>query len=136
MYYIFRFKNCGCAKGIFMKIGIFCDDMTCINIDSLDVIINASQYDVDALISIADESTFSTWAAKHKKPFSVVSIDWDNLNAPNANVKINKFGKKYNANAASYRNQIFSETCDKCIIITKIPNRDTKYITDIFSNRS
>jgi hypothetical protein len=49
------------------------------------------------------------WAIEHNIPVIPFPADWDNINVPNAIVKINSNGKSYNARAGFDRNQAMAE---------------------------
>lgn len=49
------------------------------------------------------------WAIEHNIPVIPFPANWDNIDAPNAIVKINSNGKPYNARAGFDRNQAMAE---------------------------
>ncbi len=64
--------------------------------DKISCIVSGGARGVD---SIAED-----WADKNNIDKKIFEAEWDNINAPNAVIKINKYGKKYNANAGFERN--------------------------------
>ena len=57
------------------------------------------------------------WAKENKVKFKEFPADWNNINAPDALVKENKWGKKFNARAGFDRNQKMAEYADALIAI-------------------
>jgi hypothetical protein len=45
------------------------------------------------------------WAKENEVPVKPFPAEWDNLKAEGARIKVNKWGKKYNANAGHDRNE-------------------------------
>lgn len=68
------------------------------------------------------------WARDHNVPCKVFKADWNNLRAPGAVVKTNKWRKKYNANAGFQRNQDIVDYAEAVIAIQ--PNGPTSGTQD------
>jgi len=49
------------------------------------------------------------WAIENEIPIVPFPADWDNIDTPNAIVKVNSHGKSYNARAGFDRNQLMAE---------------------------
>lgn len=52
------------------------------------------------------------YAQAHGYRFIVYKAEWDNLDAPGAFIRTNRYGKKYNANAGFHRNTTIVEKSD------------------------
>lgn len=57
------------------------------------------------------------WAHMFGLPFKKFDPDWDNLTTPGARIKVNKFGKKYNAQAGHDRNSLMADYADELLAI-------------------
>jgi len=57
------------------------------------------------------------WANENGIPIDLNIPDWENINVPGAVVKINKWGKPYNARAGHMRNAIMADKADYLIAI-------------------
>lgn len=57
------------------------------------------------------------WAEKNGIPVKQFRANWDNVMAPNAVVRVNRYGKKYNALAGYWRNQQMAEYADALVAI-------------------
>lgn len=57
------------------------------------------------------------WATQNSIPVKYFPADWDSINLPGAVIRINKFGKKYNAAAGSIRNGEMAAYADALILI-------------------
>lgn len=60
--------------------------------------------------------------------------DWDNLNAPNAIIKINSKGYKYNARAGMDRNREMALLADACVIFMVGESPGSKGMYNICNN--
>lgn len=56
------------------------------------------------------------WAEAMSLDVLKMPADWDNLEAPNARIKKNRYGKLYNANAGHDRNKDMAHAAD-CVIV-------------------
>ena len=52
--------------------------------------------------------------------------DWDDISVPNARVKVNKFGKEYNAAAGMTRNHLMGDTATHLIAFHDLISRGTQ----------
>ena len=68
------------------------------------------------------------WAKSKGIPVEEYDADWDNLHAPGARIKTNKWGKKYNANAGHDRNTTIVKRAEAVIAIQ--PNGPTSGTQD------
>ena len=59
------------------------------------------------------------WAKAHDIPIKYFPADWDNIEHSKAIVKINKYGKKYNAIAGMLRNEEMAMYANALIAIIK-----------------
>lgn len=57
------------------------------------------------------------WADERGIPVIPCEPDWDNLMAPGARIKVNSYGKKYNANAGHTRNRYMAKIGDCLLLI-------------------
>jgi len=74
------------------------------------------------------DSLAERWARDHNVPCKVFEADWNNLRAPGAVIKVNKWRKKYNANAGFQRNQNIVDYAEAVIAIQ--PNGPTSGTQD------
>lgn len=74
------------------------------------------------------DSLAEQWARDHNVPCKVFKADWDNLRAPGAVIKVNKWRKKYNANAGFARNSDIVAYAEAVIAIQ--PNGPTSGTQD------
>jgi hypothetical protein len=74
------------------------------------------------------DSLAERWARDHNIPCKVFKADWNNLRAPGAVIKVNKWRKKYNANAGFARNQDIVDYAEAVIAIQ--PNGPTSGTQD------
>lgn len=67
------------------------------------------------------DSSAREWAKANKIPIKEFPAQWDKLDAPGAIIKVNKFGRQYNANAGFDRNfdmlKYTWEDCDGLIVV-------------------
>lgn len=56
--------------------------------------------------------------------------EWDNLDAKPCYVKINSYGKRYNAMAGKNRNKLMADNCDAAIIFWDGRSSGTKHMID------
>jgi hypothetical protein len=82
--------------------------------------VNISKFEITEIVSGkargADELG-EQWATENGVPIKPFAANWNNLTQPGAVIKINKWDKKYNANAGFYRNQKMAEYADALIAI-------------------
>ena len=93
--------------------------------------IEQSGFDVTEVVSGGArgvDSLAERWASDHGVPCKVFKADWDNLRAPGAVIKTNKWRKKYNANAGFQRNQDIVNYAEAVIAIQ--PNGPTSGTQD------
>lgn len=57
------------------------------------------------------------WARSHKIRVKPFPAKWNDLDQPGAVVKVNKWGKKYNANAGFFRNEEMAKYADALIAV-------------------
>ena len=55
------------------------------------------------------------YAIKHKLGYQEYRPDWNNVSYPEARIKINKYGKEYNADAGFRRNSIIVKEADMLV---------------------
>jgi hypothetical protein len=93
--------------------------------------VEQSGFDVTEVVSGGAkgvDSLAERWARDHNIPCKVFKADWDNLRAPGAVIKVNKWRKKYNANAGFQRNQDIVDYAEAVIAIQ--PNGPTSGTQD------
>lgn len=56
------------------------------------------------------------WAKKHDIPYKEFPANWNDLSHPEAIIKINKYGKKYDASAGPRRNEEMAKYADAVIL--------------------
>jgi glycerophosphoryl diester phosphodiesterase len=69
------------------------------------------------------DSLGETWAKLNDIPVKLFKADWNNLKQPGAVIKVNQWGKKYNANAGLQRNEQMAQYADALIAVQ--PNGPT-----------
>ena len=57
------------------------------------------------------------WAQTNNIPIHREPADWKNLTVPNARIKTNSYGEKYNANAGHQRNNKMALMCDVVVAV-------------------
>lgn len=57
------------------------------------------------------------WARKHNIPIKPFPAKWDDLSHPNARIKINRYGRKYDANAGHRRNREMAQYADALVAV-------------------
>lgn len=57
------------------------------------------------------------WAKENTVPVNPFPADWDNITHPDAVIKTNRYGKKYDAKAGHRRNKQMAEYADALIVI-------------------
>lgn len=68
------------------------------------------------------------WAEENDVPYQVFEADWNDIKAEGAVIKVNKWNKKYNANAGFQRNSEMVEIAE--VVIALQPNGPTPGTTD------
>jgi hypothetical protein len=71
------------------------------------------------------DSLGEQWALENKIPVNPFPAEWNDLDVPNALVRTNKWGKKYNARAGFQRNESMAEHGDVLIAIWDGKSRGT-----------
>lgn len=66
------------------------------------------------------------WALENNIPVAPFPAEWDDISAPDAKIKINKWGKQYNALAGFQRNERMAEYADVLIAIWDGKSHGTK----------
>jgi len=66
------------------------------------------------------------WAEERRLPVSYFRPKWDDLEAPGAVIKVNSYGKQYNARAGHDRNEEMAKHADALIAIWDGKSRGTK----------
>lgn len=66
------------------------------------------------------------WALENNIPVTPFPAEWDDITAPDAKIKINKWGKQYNALAGFQRNERMAEYADVLIAIWDGKSHGTK----------
>lgn len=103
--------------------------------------IEASTFKPSSFITMENtqiEDVISEYSASKKLEYESYSIEWNDLDAPGAEIAINKWDKEFNKNAPNYRTDRVIEECDAMIIIddggiearsslTKIKKTDKSY---------
>jgi hypothetical protein len=103
--------------------------------------IEASTFKPSSFITMENtqiEDIISEYSASKKLEYESYSIEWNDLDAPGAEIAINKWDKEFNKNAPNYRTDRVIEECDAMIIIddggiearsslTKIKKTDKSY---------
>lgn len=59
---------------------------------------------------------------------NVFIAQWEDIHKPNAVIKTNKFGKKYNALAGFERNERMAEYADRCIVFWDGKSKGSKHM--------
>ncbi len=88
--------------------------------DVVDEAIKKSGFEVTEVVSgnaKGVDQLGEMWARANKKKLKLFPADWNNLKQPGARVKTNKWNKKYNANAANFRDKAMLEYADALIFI-------------------
>jgi hypothetical protein len=70
------------------------------------------------------------WAEENGLPVKRFPARWDDLSVPNVFVKINSYGKKYNARAGLDRNESMAQYADILIAIWDGKSKGTKDMID------
>lgn len=71
------------------------------------------------------DSLAARYAREHKIPLIVYEAEWNNLTHPDALIKVNNYGKQYDARAGLRRNSIIIEEADKIIAFHDGTSRGT-----------
>jgi len=74
--------------------------------------------DITSIVSggAAGADSLAIQYAKEKDiPYTIFEADWGDITHPNALIKVNKYGKQYDARAGFRRNDLIIESCDKVI---------------------
>lgn len=66
------------------------------------------------------------YANENDIPIKIFLPEWDNISNPNAVIKVNSYGKKYDATAGFKRNRLIIERADFVIAIWNGRSRGTK----------
>ena len=77
-----------------------------------------------------DQTAYVIYKLEQGIPCKKMPAAWDDLNAPGAIVRINKFGKKYNVLAGFARNTKMAEYADALIAIWDGKSRGTRDMID------
>jgi len=84
--------------------------------------IRRSGFDITEVVSGKEpngvDKMGENWADYNHIPIKPFPALWDDLTTPGAVIKLNKFGKKYNAKAGPDRNMRMAEYADALIAIT------------------
>lgn len=70
------------------------------------------------------------WAKKVGLPVAEFPADWNNVEAPGAKVKTNRYGNKYNVLAGYWRNQQMADYADALVAIWDGVSRGTQDMID------
>jgi hypothetical protein len=105
---------------------------------SVEYAIKKSGFQITAVISGKEPNGVDRlgeeWADAHCIPVIPFPADWNNLNTPGAVIKINAYGKQYNAKAGFDRNKKMSEIADALIAITT-GSPGTKNMIELMSEK-
>lgn len=76
------------------------------------------------------------WADDNTVPIKPFPADWNNLTAPGARIKTNRWGKQYNANAGHDRNQQMAEYAEALVAVWDGASPGTKSMIDYARKRN
>ena len=79
-----------------------------------------SKFDITEVVSggaRGADSLGERWASENGIPIKKFPADWNNLKQAGAVIKVNKWKKKYNANAGFYRNEDMAKYADALIAV-------------------
>lgn len=76
------------------------------------------------------DSTGTSWGLQNELTVTHFPADWDNIEAPGAVIRINKWGRKYNAKAGYDRNEKMAQYADALIAIWDGKSSGTKNMID------
>lgn len=113
-----------------MKVGIV-GDRTVNDYSLIDKAVKQSGFSITEVVSGGArgvDSLARQWASDNGLPFTEFKARWDDLKAPGAIVRTNKWGRKYNANAGFARNTSIVDYADAIIAIQ--PNGPTSGTQD------
>ena len=57
------------------------------------------------------------WARKHRIPIKPFPAKWDDLSHPDARIRTNRYGRKYDANAGHRRNREMAQYADALVAV-------------------
>lgn len=92
-------------------------------------IVKASGFTITTVVSGTCEGVDQSgegWANCDGVPVRPYPADWNNLQAPGAVIKRNKFGRKYNAKAGIDRNEKMAQNADALIAVWDGKSKGTK----------
>jgi hypothetical protein len=91
-----------------------------VSLDAIREAIKASGFDVSCVVSgraPGVDTLGEVWAKENNVVVDPYPAKWDDINHPDARVKVNKFGKKYDAYAGLRRNKLMAENAEALIAI-------------------
>jgi hypothetical protein len=76
------------------------------------------------------DSMIIRWCRENGRAWTEFPADWDDLTVPGAVVRINRFGKPYNAAAGHHRNRVMAEHATRVVCFWDGHSRGTKNMID------
>lgn len=70
------------------------------------------------------------WAKENNTPVDPYPAEWNNIDTPDAVIKTNRYGKKYNAKAGYNRNNRMSEIAEACLVMWDGKSKGSKHMLD------
>lgn len=77
------------------------------------------------------DSFIEKWCNENQVSIKVIKPDWEDLSHPDAVIKINKFGKKYDAMAGKRRNKLIINEADRVIAFWDGESQGTEHSIDL-----
>jgi hypothetical protein len=99
---------------------IIAGSRTVVSLALIEAAVAASKFTVNEVVSgcaPGADRLGEQYAIQHGIPVKPFPADWNDLTHPNARIKTNKYGRKYDANAGHRRNQQMAEYADALIAI-------------------
>lgn len=93
--------------------------------------INASQFDISAVVSgrvPGVDLLGERYATELDLPIHYFVPQWDNITTPGADVRVNQYGKKYNALAGFMRNDEMAKFAESLIAVWDGKSKGTQHM--------